>query len=64
MAEGLADHALRAAIGPDWPLWAETIYADLGLRFDAIAQRPSGATAGLLAVRQDAALLLRSARRR
>ncbi|QKT06633.1 DUF885 domain-containing protein [Gordonia sp. X0973] len=59
MAEGLADHALRAAIGPDWPLWAETVYADLGLRFDAHRARAVGeATAGLLAVRQDAALLL------
>jgi hypothetical protein len=59
MAEGLADHALRAAIGPDWPLWAETIYADLGLRFDAHRATAVGeATAGLLAVRQDAALLL------
>nr|WP_245548347.1 DUF885 domain-containing protein [Gordonia araii] len=59
MAEGLADHALRAAMGPDWPLWAETIYADLGLRFDARKATAVGeATADLLAVRQDAALLL------
>ncbi|MFT3899413.1 MAG: DUF885 domain-containing protein [Gordonia sp. (in: high G+C Gram-positive bacteria)] len=59
MAEGLADHALRAAIGPDWPLWAETIYADLGLRFDAHRATAVGeATAGLLNVRQDAALML------
>ena len=35
MAEGLADHALKAAIGPGWPSWAQEIYADLGLRFDA-----------------------------
>ncbi|MFW0784428.1 DUF885 domain-containing protein [Gordonia sp. CPCC 206044] len=59
MAEGLADHALVAAMGPDWGLWAQEIYADLGLRFDgARAQRVSRATAGLLSVRQDAALLL------
>jgi len=59
MAEGLADHALKAAIGPDWPLWAETIYADLGLRFDAPRASAVGqATAGLLAARQDAALML------
>ncbi|MDL9948221.1 DUF885 domain-containing protein [Gordonia sp. ABSL11-1] len=59
MAEGLADHALRAAVGPDWGLWAQEIYADLGLRFDgARAQRMSTASSGLLGVRQDAALLL------
>ena len=59
MAEGLADHALESAIGPDWGLWAQEIYADLGLRFDGDrAQRISGATGGLLGVRQDAALLL------
>lgn len=59
MAEGLADHALHAAIGPDWGVWAADIYADLGLRFDGErAQRISTATSGLLGVRQDAALLL------
>lgn len=59
MAEGLADHALVAAMGPDWGLWAQEIYADLGLRFDGErAQRVGRATSGLLSVRQDAALLL------
>ena len=59
MAEGLADHALVAAIGPDWPSWAAEIYADLGLRFDAERATAIGtASAGLLGVRQDAALLL------
>lgn len=59
MAEGLADHALQAAMGPDWPYWAAEIYADLGLRFDADrAVRVQAATAGLLGVRQDAALML------
>lgn len=59
MAEGLADHALVAAMGPDWGLWAQEIYADLGLRFDgARAQRMARASGGLLSVRQDAALLL------
>ncbi|WP_328857497.1 DUF885 domain-containing protein [Williamsia herbipolensis] len=59
MAEGLADHALTATIGPDWGLWAQEIYADLGLRFDGErAQRIATATGGLLGVRQDAALLL------
>ena len=59
MAEGLADHALHAAIGADWPSWAQEIYADLGLRFDAErVSRVGKATADLLSVRQDAALLL------
>ncbi|MFT4125542.1 MAG: DUF885 domain-containing protein [Gordonia sp. (in: high G+C Gram-positive bacteria)] len=59
MAEGLADHALRAIVGDGWTGWAAEIYADLGLRFDAErAQRVSRATAGLLGVRQDVALLL------
>lgn len=59
MAEGLADHALIAAVGSDWGVWAQEIYADLGLRFDGErAQRVGRATSGLLSVRQDAALLL------
>ena len=59
MAEGLADHALHAAIGDNWGLWAQEIYADLGLRFDGErAQRVGGASSGLLTVRQDAALML------
>ncbi|EME20367.1 hypothetical protein [Rhodococcus triatomae] len=59
MAEGLADHALGAVVGPGWGKWAEEIYADLGLRFDGErAEALSTASAGLLGVRQDAALLL------
>ncbi len=59
MAEGLADLALYAAIGPDWGPWAAEIYADLGLRFDgARAQAVSEAAAALADVRQDAALML------
>ncbi|CAJ1497854.1 DUF885 domain-containing protein [[Mycobacterium] burgundiense] len=59
MAEGLADLALYAAIGPDWGFWAAEIYADLGLRFDAErAQAISVARATLADVRQDAALML------
>ena len=59
MAEGLADLALYAAIGPDWGDWAGEIYADLGLRFDGErAQAVSEATAALADVRQDAALML------
>ncbi|MDL9938350.1 DUF885 domain-containing protein [Gordonia sp. ABSL1-1] len=59
MAEGLADHALHAIIGPEWASWAQEIYADLGLRFDGDrARRVSAATSGLLGVRQDAALML------
>jgi hypothetical protein len=59
MAEGLADLALHAAIGPGWGSWAAEIYADLGLRFDGQrAETVSEAVAGLADVRQDAALML------
>ncbi|KMO67402.1 hypothetical protein EV589_1696 [Mycobacterium sp. BK558] len=59
MAEGLADLALYAAVGPGWGSWAADIYADLGLRFDgARAETISEATAALADVRQDAALML------
>ncbi|MCV7214518.1 DUF885 domain-containing protein [Mycobacterium crocinum] len=59
MAEGLADLALHAAVGPGWGSWASEIYADLGLRFDG-ARAEALADAGLLLadVRQDAALML------
>ncbi|MGQ4598178.1 DUF885 domain-containing protein [Nocardia sp. R6R-6] len=64
MAEGLADLALRSIVGPDWGKWAQEIYADLGLRFDGErAERLSNASAKLLGVRQDAALLLHDRRR-
>ncbi|MEZ0359250.1 DUF885 domain-containing protein [Mycobacterium sp. SA01] len=59
MAEGLADLALYAAVGPGWGSWAGDIYADLGLRFDGErAEALSEATAALADVRQDAALML------
>ncbi len=59
MAEGLADLALYAAVGPGWGSWAADIYADLGLRFDGErAETISEATAALADVRQDAALML------
>ncbi|MDC3727000.1 DUF885 domain-containing protein [Rhodococcus sp. Rp3] len=59
MAEGLADLALEAIVGPGWGAWAQEIYADLGLRFDGeLAEQLSEASEQLLSVRQDAALLL------
>lgn len=59
MAEGLADLGLRVAIGPGWGPWAAEILGDLGLRTDgALAERLEAAAAGLLGVRQDAALML------
>lgn len=59
MAEGLADLALYAAVGPGWGSWATEIYADLGLRFDGDrAEAVSEASAALAGVRQDAALML------
>ncbi len=59
MAEGLADLALESIVGPGWGVWAQEIYADLGLRFDGErAEALQTASAKLLGVRQDAALLL------
>ncbi|MBV8860715.1 MAG: DUF885 domain-containing protein [Mycobacterium sp.] len=59
IAEGLADLALYAAIGPGWGSWAADIYADLGLRFDGgRAEAFSEAFATLAGVSQDAALML------
>ena len=59
MAEGLADLALYAAVGPGWGRWAAEIYADLGLRFHGErAEALSEASAALADVRQDAALML------
>lgn len=59
MAEGLADLALYASVGPGWGVWASEIYADLGLRFDGErAESLSEAAAALADVRQDAALML------
>lgn len=59
MAEGLADLALEATVGDGWGLWAREIFSDLGLRFAGEqAERISKASAQLLHVRQDAALML------
>jgi hypothetical protein len=59
MAEGMADLGLHAAVGPGWGGWAEQIFRDLGLRMDGeLSEKVESATAGLLTVRQDAALLL------
>jgi hypothetical protein len=59
MAEGLADLGLPASVGPGWGPWAAEILRDLGLRMDGeLAERLEVASAGLLGVRQDAALML------
>ncbi|MGH3765797.1 MAG: DUF885 domain-containing protein [Pseudonocardiaceae bacterium] len=59
MAEGLADLGLGVAVGPGWGPWAAEILGDLGLRMDGeLAERLELAAAGLLGVRQDAALML------
>jgi len=59
MAEGLADLGLQVAVGPGWGLWAQEIYADLGLRLDGErAEAIARARAPLGLVGQDAALLL------
>ncbi|MGH4011271.1 MAG: DUF885 domain-containing protein [Pseudonocardiaceae bacterium] len=59
MAEGMADLGLRAAVGRGWGPWAAEILGDLGLRMDGeLAERLEAAAAGLIGVRQDAALML------
>lgn len=59
MAEGLADLGLHAVVGAGWGPWAQEIFADLGLRMEGeLAERVELAMGALLAVRQDAALLL------
>ncbi len=63
MAEGLADLGLQAAVGAGWGPWAAEILDDLGLRMDGeLAERLATATAGLLGVQQDAALMLHDQR--
>jgi hypothetical protein len=59
MAEGLADLGLPASVGSGWGPWAAEILRDLGLCMDGeLAERLEVASAGLLGVRQDAALML------
>jgi hypothetical protein len=59
MAEGLADLGLHAVVGAGWGDWNAEILADHGLHTDgALAERLEHALAALVAVRQDAALLL------
>lgn len=59
LAEGLADLGIRATVGAGWGLWAQEIYADLGLVFDGeLVERISTAALSLDRVRQDAALML------
>jgi hypothetical protein len=63
MAEGMAELGLHAVVGGGWGRWTEEIMADLGLRMDGeLAERVEGALAGLLTVRQDAALMLHDRR--
>ncbi|MEU5691588.1 DUF885 domain-containing protein [Actinosynnema sp. NPDC020468] len=59
MAEGMAELGLHAAVGPGWGRWTEGVLADVGLRMEGeLAERVENALAGLLTVRQDAALML------
>lgn len=59
MAEGLADLGLTAAVGAGWGKWAAEIVADVGMIMDGTqAEIITEASAGLLGVRQDAALML------
>ncbi|MDT7684772.1 MAG: hypothetical protein QOG57_5082 [Pseudonocardiales bacterium] len=59
LSEGLADLGLTAAIGPAWGRWAAEVLAESGVRLDGeLAERVERASAALLAVRQDAALMI------
>jgi len=59
LSEGLADLGLSAAVGPAWGRWASEVLAGVGIRLDGeLAERVESASAALLPVRQDAALLL------
>lgn len=59
LAEGTAELALAAAVGPGWGAWLAAVLADCGLNLDGpLAERVETAAGRLLAARQDAALLL------
>lgn len=59
LSEGLAELALPTVVGPAWGRWAREVLADLNIWMDGeLAERVESAMAGLLEVRQDAALLL------
>lgn len=59
LSEGLAELALPAVVGPAWGRWAQAVLAELNVWMDGeLAERVETAMAGLLEVRQDAALLL------
>ncbi|RKT52571.1 DUF885 domain-containing protein [Saccharothrix australiensis] len=63
MAEGAAELGLHAAVGPGWGRWTESVLREEGLRLDGDqAERVEEAAAGLLTVRQDAALMLHDRR--
>ncbi|GGP60215.1 DUF885 domain-containing protein [Saccharothrix coeruleofusca] len=63
LAEGLAELGLHAAVGPGWGRWTEEVLGARGLRLDGeLAERVDDAVAGLLTVRQDAALMLHDRR--
>ena len=59
LAEGMADLGLHAVVGPGWGPWAAEVLADLGITFDGeLVERAEAAASRLLAVRQDAVLML------
>ncbi|QUH00185.1 DUF885 domain-containing protein [Saccharopolyspora erythraea] len=59
LAEGIADLGLHAVVGRGWGAWAAEILADLGVVFDGeLAERVETAMGRLLAVRQDALVML------
>jgi hypothetical protein len=63
VAEGAADLALRAVVGPGWGRWAAGVLADVGCVFDGeLAERVASAMSVLARVRLDAAVLLHERR--
>ncbi|WP_320066138.1 DUF885 domain-containing protein [Micromonospora sp. RTGN7] len=59
VAEGMAEQAIHAALGPGWGAWTADVLAEVGLRFDGErAERIETAFGRLLAARQDAAIML------
>lgn len=65
IAEGVAEQALHALVGPGWGPWSAGVLDGVGLGFDGeLAERMALATAPLVRVRQDAALLLHDRRAR
>lgn len=59
MAEGTAEHAVTAVLGPGWGSWTQDVLADVGVRIEGeLVERMLGLIRRLLPARQDGAILL------